>query len=238
VVRKLLVVAVFLIAALGLFYILFPQIKSQDSSAYQNISVQEFENNLKNNPFVVDVHTPEQEHIPGTDLFLDYTKVSENLDKFPKDKNTEILVYCRSGSMSVKAAQELTNAGYTNVKNLIGGKNAYDEVHQGINLTPNTIDLGIVIYGDVARTAFTLTNNTKKDVNIQRVTTSCSCTSAVIEKNTLTPGESTEVSVSFDPAVHKDDTDLGDITRTIFIETDHVNFSKVESTITANVIKK
>jgi hypothetical protein len=46
------------------------------------------------------------------------------------------------------------------------------------------------------------------------------------------------ISVSFDPAVHKDDTDLGELTRTIYIDTDNPNFPKLTSTITANVIKE
>jgi hypothetical protein len=50
--------------------------------------------------------------------------------------------------------------------------------------------------------------------------------------------ESTTVNVSFDPAVHKDDTDLGELTRTIYVETDNPNYSDLETIITANVIKK
>ena len=46
------------------------------------------------------------------------------------------------------------------------------------------------------------------------------------------------MTVSFDPAVHKDDSDLGEVTKTIFIETDNINFSKLEAQITAKVIKK
>jgi len=108
----------------------------------------------------------------------------------------------------------------------------------GVNISPATQDLGIVIYGDVATTEFTLTNSTPKTLNITRVSTSCGCTSAEVERKTIKPYESTTVSVSFDPAVHKDDTDLGELTRTIYIDTDNPNFPKVTSTITANVIKK
>ncbi len=72
---------------------------------------------------------------------------------------------------------------------------------------------------------------------VTRVSTSCGCTSAEVEKNSLAPYESTKVKVSFDPAVHKDDTDLGKLTRTIYIETDNINYPSLEVTITANVIK-
>ncbi len=70
-----------------------------------------------------------------------------------------------------------------------------------------------------------------------RVSTSCGCTKAKLDKENLSGYESTVVRVSFDPAVHKDDTDLGEVTRTIYIETDNPNFPELESVITASVIK-
>ena len=44
----------------------------------------------------------------------------------PKDKDAKIVLYCRSGGMSRAAAYELAEEGYTNVYDLVGGKNAYD----------------------------------------------------------------------------------------------------------------
>lgn len=210
-----------------------------NSNNFQNISVEDFDTALSSNdPFVVDVHTPEQTHIPGTDAFIDFTKVKDRLSEFPEDKDTEILVYCQSGSMSLKASKDLVNAGYTNVKNLVGGVNAWRETHQGIEISPQTQDLGTVIYGDIPTTKFTLTNNTDKIVNITRLSTSCSCTKAEANQKTIEAYQSVPIKVSFNPAVHKDDSDLGQLSRNIFIETDHINFSKLEATITANVIKK
>lgn len=81
------------------------------------------------NPFVVDVHTPEQEHLEGTDAFIDFTQVEKRLNEFPEDKNAEILVYCRTGSMSQIASQTLLKAGYTNIKNLAGGLEAWQAAH-------------------------------------------------------------------------------------------------------------
>ncbi len=204
----------------------------------QNISVQEFDSILASrDPFIVDVHTPEQIHIPGTDAFIDFTQVKDRLAEFPQDKKTEILVYCRSGSMSLTVSQDLIDAGYTNVKNLVGGINAWHEAHLEVSLNPETKDLGTVIYGDIATTEFNLTNNTNQPLTITKLSTSCSCTQAQTDKDTLEPYESTSIKVSFNPAVHQDDHDLGDITRTIFIETDNLNFAKLKATITAKVIK-
>ncbi|MBU0978542.1 MAG: DUF1573 domain-containing protein [Patescibacteria group bacterium] len=188
--------------------------------------------------FILDVHSPEQTHIPGTDAFIPYDQIKKNLDQLPTDKTTPILVYCRSGGMSAGVAQELATLGYTHIYDLQGGVNAYRESRVSVALTPNTRPLGTVIYGDVATTTFTLTNFTPLPTKITRVSTSCGCTQASVEKEELGAYESTTVNVSFDPAVHQDDSDLGDLTRTIYIETNNPNFPELESTITATVIKK
>lgn len=188
--------------------------------------------------FVLDVHIPQQSHIPGTDAFIPYNELSEHRDELPEDPNTPILVYCRSGSMSREASEELVGMGYSRVYDLAGGTNAYKTVRSIIAMTPVQTDLGTVVYGDVARTEFTLTNYTPELVHITRVSTSCGCTSAEVEKDVLAPHESVVVHVSFDPAVHNDDTDLGDVTRTIFVDTDHAQFAQVVATITAYVVKE
>lgn len=204
----------------------------------QNLSVAEFDAALaQGDPYLVDVHTPEQTHLDGTDAFIPYDQVAERLNEFPPDKNAEIIIYCRSGSMSSEAMKTLVDNGYTNVRHLVGGIQAWREQHQGIILTPVSQDLGTVIYGDVATTEFTLTNNTNQAINLTRVSASCSCTRAEAESLILEPYTFTKIKVSFDPAVHQDDTDLGEITRTIFVATDQPNFSQVEAQITAQVIK-
>lgn len=188
--------------------------------------------------FLIDVHTPEQTHIPGTDAFIPFDEISENISQLPEDKNTPILVYCRSGGMSKSASKKISDLGYTNVVDLDGGIKAYKDAIVQVALTPTNQDLGTVIYGDIATTSFTLTNFSPLPLMVTRVSTSCGCTSAEIEKEELGAYESTRVNVSFNPAVHKDDTDLGDLTRKIYIETNNVNFPNLEVVITANVIKK
>ncbi len=188
--------------------------------------------------FLLDVHTPEQAHIPRTDAFVPYDQITKNLDKLPIDKNTPILVYCRSGSMSKIASEKLAKLGYQMIYDLDGGLNAYREVAANVEIVPDSRDLGQVVYGDVAETSFTLTNFTPSPLTITRVSTSCGCTSAKVSAEKLEPYASTRIDVTFDPAVHKDDTDIGELTRTIFIETDNPNFPKVTSEIKALVIKK
>lgn len=215
------------------------QTTQTDTDGVKLVSSQEFAELAKNeNAFILDVHTPEQTHIAGTDALIPHNQINENQDKLPSDKNTPILVYCRSGSMSALASNDLVELGYTNVYDLDGGTNAYKEQQISVQLWPEKQELGTVIYGEVETTNFTLTNYTPLPLSITRVSTSCGCTKASVQSNVVGPYESTVVNVSFDPAVHKDDTDLGELTRTIYIETDNPNFPELETIITANVIKE
>lgn len=75
--------------------------------------------------FLVDVHTPQQQHIKGTDLFVPYNEINKNQDKFPEDKNTPIYLYCEGGPMGNAAARSLHDLGYTHIYNLDGGANAW-----------------------------------------------------------------------------------------------------------------
>ncbi|EKE13396.1 MAG: rhodanese protein [uncultured bacterium] len=187
--------------------------------------------------FLLDVHVPEQTHIPGTDAFIPYNEISLNLDKFPEDKSTPILVYCRTGTMSEEASKEIAGLGYTNVYDLDGGINIYKESNVGVFITPQNRNLGRVIYGDIPTTTFTLTNFGPLPLKITRVSTSCGCTKAEVDKKELGAYEATEIRVSFNPAVHGDATDVGGITRTIYIQTDNPNIPRLTNTITADVIK-
>jgi len=75
--------------------------------------------------FLVDVHTPEQQHIKGTDLFIPYNEIEKYKDKLPKDKNAAIYLYCEGGPMGNAAARSLYELGYRNLFNLEGGEKAW-----------------------------------------------------------------------------------------------------------------
>jgi rhodanese-related sulfurtransferase len=101
-------------------------------SQYRNITPKQLDEMLEDDSiFLMDVHIPEQEHINGTDLVTPYNDIE--FDKLPKDKQARIVVYCRSGSMSLEASQELIRAGYENVLNLAGGIKAWDKYMGGKN---------------------------------------------------------------------------------------------------------
>jgi len=81
--------------------------------------------------FLVDVHSPEQKHIKGTDLFIPYNEIEKYKDKLPKDKNMAIYLYCEGGPMGNAAARSLRELGYSNLTNLEGGAKAWRKAGLG-----------------------------------------------------------------------------------------------------------
>jgi rhodanese-related sulfurtransferase len=90
--------------------------------SYQNITATELHTMLKNKDFIlINVHIPFAGNLANTDLSIPYDQIEQNLSKLPADKNTKIVLYCRSGHMSSIAAEKLLSLGYTNIWNLKGG---------------------------------------------------------------------------------------------------------------------
>ncbi|MCL2150148.1 MAG: rhodanese-like domain-containing protein [Dehalococcoidia bacterium] len=56
-----------------------------------------------------------------TDLFIKNDEIAQNLDKFPTDKDRQIVVYCIVGEKSRPASEALVAAGYNKVMHLEGG---------------------------------------------------------------------------------------------------------------------
>ena len=93
-----------------------------DGKSYRVIIVTQLKSMLDNKNFLlVNVHIPYEGEIRGTDLFVPYNEIEQNLSKLPADKGAKIVVYCRSGMMSSVAARTLTRLGYTNIRDVDGG---------------------------------------------------------------------------------------------------------------------
>lgn len=80
----------------------------------------------KANITLVDVRTPEEYaegHI-GESVLVPLQELQEQLEKIP-DKTKTIYVYCRRGVRGVQAVEVLKNLGYTDVRNMLGGIEAW-----------------------------------------------------------------------------------------------------------------
>lgn len=104
----------------------------QESDYLKQISPAELNQVMQNEDiFLLDVHTPEQQHIQGNDLFVPYDQIENFKDKLPKDKNAALYLYCKSGGMAVSAAKSLHELGYSNLYNLTGGADAWRKAGLG-----------------------------------------------------------------------------------------------------------
>ncbi len=75
----------------------------------------------------INVHTPYEGEIEKTDLFIPFDQIVENSSLLPKDKNAPIILYCKTGRMSTEAIGTLQKLGYTNVRHLSGGMDAWQK---------------------------------------------------------------------------------------------------------------
>lgn len=97
------------------------------------VSPEDFESKMNEDVFVINTHTPYIGEIEGTDLIIeDWQNVAKYKEELPEDKTKPILIYCRSGSMSASASQQLLNMGYKNIYDLKGGMNAWKESGRGM----------------------------------------------------------------------------------------------------------
>ncbi|HBM90372.1 MAG TPA: rhodanese-like domain-containing protein [Rhodospirillaceae bacterium] len=77
-------------------------------------------------PFLLDVRQPQEyqiDHIEGATL-IPLGELSVRLNELPKDK--VIVVYCRSGNRSARAAALLRENGFDKIENLIGGMRVWN----------------------------------------------------------------------------------------------------------------
>jgi rhodanese-related sulfurtransferase len=96
--------------------------------SFTDITPRELQSMLASNDFpLVNVHIPYDGEIEGTDLFLAFDEIADHLDELPSERDSKIVLYCRSGSMSATAATTLVGLGYTNVWNLDGGMIAWED---------------------------------------------------------------------------------------------------------------
>lgn len=143
---------------------------------------------------------------------------------------------------SEPANQTVTNNSNASLSNTSSSNQNTNSTVTGpsIKVTPSSYDLGRVKYGDVAQKTFTIENSGTEPLEILRVSTSCGCTKASVaeEDKIIAPGKSVSMSVTFDPAVHKDETDLGDLTRIVYLKSNDTINPELEVELQAYVYKE
>ena len=91
---------------------------------YEQITPQEAKNIMDSGEEHIILDVREQDeydegHIPKA-ILIPYTEIEKQAKEILSDKDTLILIYCRSGRRSKIASESLTKLGYTNVKEFGG----------------------------------------------------------------------------------------------------------------------
>jgi phage shock protein E len=85
-------------------------------------------------PLIIDARTEaewNEGHLERA-VLIPYDRIAEGIRTYDPDKNTKIILYCRSGRRSGIALETLKKAGYNNLVNLGSLENAAKELHQPI----------------------------------------------------------------------------------------------------------
>ncbi|MBU3942997.1 DUF1573 domain-containing protein [Patescibacteria group bacterium] len=104
-----------------------------------------------------------------------------------------------------------------------------------IEASPIFFDFGEVQYGELAQHTFVVKNSGNEALEIKRLSTSCACTSAEIEKEIINPGEEVNLLVKYDTGLMTGPHGMGDQERIIYIKTNDPVNPQIEVTIKAYV---
>ena len=117
------IIVILLIALLLFISFKFLTTKEEPTSSYNKITVDKAKEMMeKEDVIIIDVRTEDEyntSHIKNAVLIPNETIGNEKL-KEVSNLNQKIIVYCRSGARSKKAAMKLINIGYKNVYDMGG----------------------------------------------------------------------------------------------------------------------
>jgi rhodanese-related sulfurtransferase len=102
---------------------------SVTGGAYFNVTPDQLAAMLPTKDFLfINTHIPYEGEIENTDAFIPFEESgAQRVSEYSADTDAKIVLYCRSGRMSAIVAEELVQAGYTNVWNLQGGMIAWEQ---------------------------------------------------------------------------------------------------------------
>ncbi len=115
---------IMLLISLSLFGVTACQEKDGNAPTYEQITAKEAKEvmDTEQEYIIIDARTEEEfaeGHIENAILIPEY-EIKDRAEKELPDKDTLILVYCRSGRRSKIASEELAKLGYKNVKEFGG----------------------------------------------------------------------------------------------------------------------
>lgn len=108
------------------------------SSGWQRVDVEEFDQAIEDHPgaLLLDVRTQtewEQDgHLENATL-IPHTELEARGEELPSEKDSMILLYCRSGNRSQDAAQTLLDLGFTNIIELESGINGWKDAGKPVS---------------------------------------------------------------------------------------------------------
>ncbi|MDH5442367.1 MAG: DUF1573 domain-containing protein [Candidatus Nomurabacteria bacterium] len=174
-------------------------------------------------------------------------------------KDSEIILYCRSGGRSKIAYDIMESLGYTNIKSSAGGMIHWQEDNypfteigeyiekiteekteaSNVNSAEIYIENSFYDFGTIPKSGgtvkkeFAIQNTGTETLEIGTITTSCGCTSAAISSTSIDSGKTAVLTVVFDPDFHAEP--QGIFKRTVFIPTNDPNQPEAEITIQVNI---
>lgn len=119
----LLIIVAFLLPSFSLIIMV-----AAEEQTFQNITVDTAYNMIKKenkypNLIILDVRTPceyEKSHLYDA-ILMPYDELEARISELEGYKNSEIIVYCKSGYRSTLASEILVENGFTNIYNMLGG---------------------------------------------------------------------------------------------------------------------
>lgn len=108
-------------------------IKKEDMTEHNEweITVEEYKQRVDKGEkvYLLDIREPHERDISNIGgVLIPMSELPERMNELPEDKDTEIIVYCRTGNRSHHVTLYLKdNIGYNNVKNLLGGIHAWHD---------------------------------------------------------------------------------------------------------------
>jgi rhodanese-related sulfurtransferase len=122
--KKIKGLIIMLFISLSMFGLSSCQADKSDKLSYQQITAEEAKKimDTEKDYIIIDARTNEEfeeGHIKNAILIPEY-EISKKAEAELPEKDTLILVYCRSGRRSKIASEELVKLGYTNVKEFGG----------------------------------------------------------------------------------------------------------------------